>query len=220
MSLRARRPRRQARRHDAPPLSGRSGPARLASVVPPKSAANTDDIAARGRGGSVGRRGSGPRLFGGAPPRAPGEQPARRRPLGRSCRDRGPAYRPGGQRSLDANGDRRRPSGPFPPGASFPEVDQVGELERILAARPQSFRLQFFGVATELGPTILSECELRAADATSAIRAAADAAWPPQAIGLRIVDAEGREDFRAASGRSLRLFSPCPLAADWTEPAS
>jgi len=77
----------------------------------------------------------------------------------------------------------------------FSEIDPLDELERILAARPQRFRLQFFAVADDRGPSIVAETEIQAADASAAIRAAADADWPPRAIGLRILDHEGREIF-------------------------
>jgi hypothetical protein len=75
------------------------------------------------------------------------------------------------------------------------EIDPLDELERILAVRPQRFRLQFFAVADDRGPSIVAETEIRAAGAAAAIRAAADADWPPRAIGLRILDHEGREIF-------------------------
>jgi hypothetical protein len=87
--------------------------------------------------------------------------------------------------------DADRESAPGP----FAEVRPLEELERILDSRPQHFRLQFFSVATERGPTIVAETEIRAADATSAIREAADAVWPAQAIGLRVLDREGHEIF-------------------------
>ena len=77
----------------------------------------------------------------------------------------------------------------------FSETDPLDALERILAARPQRFRLQFFAVADDRGPSIVAETEIQAADASAAIRAAADADWPPRAIGLRILDHEGREIF-------------------------
>jgi hypothetical protein len=85
----------------------------------------------------------------------------------------------------------RRDGSPDP----FSEVDPLDELDRILAARPQRFRLQFFAVAGDRGPEILLETEIEAADASAAIRAAADADWPPKSIGLRILDGEGREIF-------------------------
>jgi hypothetical protein len=71
----------------------------------------------------------------------------------------------------------------------------VNERQPNLAARPQQFRLQFFGVSTDQGPAILVEIPMQAADASAAIRAAAQTAWPANAIGLRIVDREGREMF-------------------------
>jgi hypothetical protein len=77
----------------------------------------------------------------------------------------------------------------------FYEIDPLDELERILAARPQRFRLQFFAVADDRGPSVIAETEIQAADASAAIRAAAEADWPPRAIGLRILDHEGREIF-------------------------
>jgi hypothetical protein len=77
----------------------------------------------------------------------------------------------------------------------FSEIDPLDELERILAAKPQWFRLQFFAVADDRGPSVIAETEIQAADASAAIRAAAEADWPPRAIGLRILDHEGREIF-------------------------
>jgi hypothetical protein len=71
----------------------------------------------------------------------------------------------------------------------------VEELERLLAVKPQLFRLQFFGVATERGPLVLTESDLDASDASDAIRMAAQAQWPARAIGLRVLDREGREIF-------------------------
>jgi hypothetical protein len=71
----------------------------------------------------------------------------------------------------------------------------LDELDRILAARPQRFRLQYFAIADDRGPSIVLETEIDAADASAAIRAAAETGWPPRAIGLRILDREGREIF-------------------------
>jgi hypothetical protein len=77
----------------------------------------------------------------------------------------------------------------------FSEIDPLEELDRILAARPQRFRLQFFAVADGRSPSIVAETDIQAADASAAIRAAADAQWPPRALGLRILDRDGREIF-------------------------
>jgi hypothetical protein len=77
----------------------------------------------------------------------------------------------------------------------FSQIDPLDELDRILGARPQRFRLQFFAVAGHSGPATVLETEIEAPDASAAIRAAVEADWPPQAIGLRILDSEGREIF-------------------------
>jgi hypothetical protein len=81
------------------------------------------------------------------------------------------------------------------PAVRFFEVDPLEELERLLAARPQRFRLQFFGVGVDLGPIVLTETEIQAADVSVAIREAATISWPPRAVGLRLLDLEGREIF-------------------------
>jgi hypothetical protein len=81
------------------------------------------------------------------------------------------------------------------PPVRFFEVDPLDELERVLAARPQRFRLQFFGVGADHGPAVLTETEIQAADASGAIREAIAANWPPRAVGLRLLDLEGREIF-------------------------
>jgi hypothetical protein len=71
----------------------------------------------------------------------------------------------------------------------------LDELERVLAVRPQRFRLQFFGLGADHGPAVLTETEIQAADASSAIREAVEARWPFRAVGLRLFDLEGREIF-------------------------
>jgi hypothetical protein len=85
-------------------------------------------------------------------------------------------------------------SGARGPVRSF-EVDPVDELERVLAVRPQCFRLQFFGLGADHGPAVLTETEIQATDASGAIREAVMANWPPRAVGLRLLDLEGREIF-------------------------
>ena len=81
------------------------------------------------------------------------------------------------------------------PAVRFFEVDPLDELERVLAVRLQRFRLQFFGVGADHGPAVLTETEIEAADASGAIREAVEAHWPPRAVGLRLLDLEGREIF-------------------------
>jgi len=71
------------------------------------------------------------------------------------------------------------------------------ELARIVAensTRP-SFRLQFLGLAANRGASVLKEVDLRASDASEAVREAARLDWPPRALGFRLIDREGREIF-------------------------
>jgi hypothetical protein len=101
---------------------------------------------------------------------------------------------------LASIGTPRAPEGGLRAGRSgwsdpISEIDPLDELDRILFARPQRFRLQFFAAADDHGPAILAETEMEATDASAAIRASADANWPPGALGLRIIDHEGREIF-------------------------
>lgn len=88
----------------------------------------------------------------------------------------------------------RHGEGARPP-VRFFEVDPLDEFERLLAVRPQRFRLQFFGLGADLGPAVLTETEIEAADASEAIHEAVAANWPPRAVGLRLLDVEGREIF-------------------------
>ena len=81
------------------------------------------------------------------------------------------------------------------PAVRFFEVDPLDELERVLAVRPQRFRLQFFGLGADHGPAVLAETEIQASDASGAIREAVTVNWPPRAVGLRLLDLEGREIF-------------------------
>jgi hypothetical protein len=102
---------------------------------------------------------------------------------------------PSTRTELDANVARRGRELGIRPAVGFFEVDPLDELERILAVRLQRFRLQFFGLGADLGPAVLTETEIEAADASSAIREAVEARWPPRAVGLRLLDLEGREIF-------------------------
>ena len=75
---------------------------------------------------------------------------------------------------------------------------QANELKRTQALKP--FRLQFISLAPDRGPTIVTEVEIQASDASAAIVAAAKIAMPPRTIGLRILDSEGHEVFSRRRG--------------------
>jgi hypothetical protein len=68
------------------------------------------------------------------------------------------------------------------------------ELKRVLDPKLHRFRIQFAGASPD-GPSILTEVEIEVVDVSAAIIAAANIAWPPRTIGLRILDSEGREVF-------------------------
>jgi hypothetical protein len=78
---------------------------------------------------------------------------------------------------------------------SLPGLTPAEELARVIAATPHPFRIQFVGAAPQGGPITMTEVEIQVADASAAIVAAANLAWPPGTIGLRIVDGQGREVF-------------------------
>ena len=80
------------------------------------------------------------------------------------------------------------------PGDRKPQpFSQAHELKGSLALKP--FRLQFISSASDRGPSIVTEVEIQASDASAAIVAAAKIAMPPRTIGLRILDSDGREVF-------------------------
>ena len=62
------------------------------------------------------------------------------------------------------------------------------------------FRLQFISSAPDRGPSIVTEVEIQASDASAAIVVAAKIAMPPRTIGLSILDSEGHEVFSRRRG--------------------
>ena len=59
-----------------------------------------------------------------------------------------------------------------------------------MTRRAQIFRVRYVDYSG-----IIKEVELAARNTDEAIRAAREAAWPPKAVALRLVDAQGREVF-------------------------
>ena len=70
---------------------------------------------------------------------------------------------------------------------------RVDELKGILALKP--FRIQLISSSPDRGPSIVTEVEIQASDASGATVAAANVALPPRTVGLRILDSEGHEVF-------------------------
>jgi hypothetical protein len=75
---------------------------------------------------------------------------------------------------------------------------RVDELKGTPALKP--FRLQFISSGPDRGPSIVTEVEIQASDASAAIVVAAKIAMPPRTIGLSILDSEGHEVFSRRRG--------------------
>ena len=75
------------------------------------------------------------------------------------------------------------------------EAAPLDEPKRLLAAKPQPFRIQFLGAAPGRGLSVLGEVEIQAPDVSAAIVAAASLAFPPKTVALRILDREGQAVF-------------------------
>ena len=89
------------------------------------------------------------------------------------------------------------------PGDRQPQpLSRVDELKSTLALKP--FRLQFISAGVNRGPTIVTELEIQASDASAAIVAAANVTLPPRTIELRILDSEGHEVFSRRGGDRSR----------------
>lgn len=81
--------------------------------------------------------------------------------------------------------------------ALLPEPDPLIEV----ADEPRTFRIQFVCGTPDCGPMNLTEKQIQVADARGAIIAAANIKWPPQTIGVRILDREGHEVFARQKAR-------------------
>ena len=83
-----------------------------------------------------------------------------------------------------------------------PKRDQSGACderpqaeESEIGGALQAFRIQLAGDAPGRGVSILEDVEIQASDVSAAIIAAANLAWPPRTIALRILDGAGNEVF-------------------------
>jgi hypothetical protein len=82
--------------------------------------------------------------------------------------------------------------------APLPEPNPSAE---IVSQHPRTFRIQFVCGTVDHGPTNLTEKQIEVVDAPAAIIAAASIKWPPQTIGVRILDREGHEVFARQKAR-------------------
>jgi hypothetical protein len=81
------------------------------------------------------------------------------------------------------------------PDAAPPTVPEPHPPTEIVSGPSRTFRIQFVCGTADEGPTNLTEKQIEVADAPAAIIAAANLKWPPQTIGVRILDREGHEVF-------------------------
>jgi hypothetical protein len=81
---------------------------------------------------------------------------------------------------------------------TLPEPDPPTE---IVSEQSWTFRIQFVCGTADQGPTKLTEEQIEVADTPAAIIAAANIKWPPQTIGVRILDREGHEVFARQKAR-------------------
>ena len=79
--------------------------------------------------------------------------------------------------------------------AAPPTLPEPSPPTEIVSEPSRTFRIQFVCGTAEQGPTNLTEKQIEVADAPAAIIAAANIKWPPQTIGVRILDREGHEVF-------------------------
>ena len=87
------------------------------------------------------------------------------------------------------------------PEAAPPTVPEPHPPTEIVSGPSRTFRIQFVCGTTDEGPTNLTEKQIQVADAPAAIIAAANIKWPPQTIGVRILDREGHEVFARQKAR-------------------
>jgi hypothetical protein len=82
-----------------------------------------------------------------------------------------------------------------------PTLPEPSPPTEILSEPSRTFRIQFVCGTADEGPTNLTEKQIQVADAPAAIIAAANIKWPPQTIGVRILDREGHEVFARQKAR-------------------
>ena len=108
------------------------------------------------------------------------------------------AYAAARRRERDADGDERAREWRRVALVVARQTSRFGSADksaRIASAEPRTFRIQFVCGTPDRGPTNLTEKQIQVADAPAAIIAAAKIKWPPQTIGVRILDREGHEVF-------------------------
>jgi len=104
-----------------------------------------------------------------------------------------------------------RPAG-FDAAAELPllSFDSAGEAAPVAPEQSQPFLIQFVCGTPDRNGTKMTEKPIDAADTSAAIVAAANTAWPPQTIGLRIIDRDGREVFAREKTKRIPVENRAP----------
>jgi hypothetical protein len=71
------------------------------------------------------------------------------------------------------------------------------------------FRAQFLGIADDCAPLVVGMADLQASEALAAMREANSMAWPPQAIGFRLLDVDRQVAGRRPIRSPARIPEPC-----------
>ncbi len=87
------------------------------------------------------------------------------------------------------------------PDAAPPTLPEPDPPAEIVSEPSRTFRIQFVCGTADEGSTNWTEKQIEVADAPAAIIAAANIKWPPQTIGVRILDREGHEVFARQKAR-------------------
>jgi hypothetical protein len=98
---------------------------------------------------------------------------------------------------------------PPTPGQGPPDAISPPGHERV------RFRAQFLGLADDCSPMHLGVADLRASEASAAMREAIRMAWPPQAIGFRLLEVSAMRLGRKARPDQARV----PASSVRFEPA-
>jgi hypothetical protein len=92
--------------------------------------------------------------------------------------------------------------------AAPPTVPEPNTPTEIASEQARTFRIQFVCGRADGGPTALTEKQIEVVDTPAAIIAAANIKWPPQTLGVRILDCEGHEVFARTKAKRASNAGP------------
>lgn len=92
------------------------------------------------------------------------------------------------------------------PDARIPGNEQGRALEKRVRTR---FRAQFLGIGDDCAPLDVGIADLQASEPRAAMREAMSMAWPPQAIGFRLLDVDRQVAGTRPIRSPARIPEPC-----------